>query len=120
MAWKLDDNKPVYLQLIAEVKHRILTGEYKTGSRLPSVRDLAMDAAVNPNTMQRALSDLERDGLIFTERTSGRFVTEDITMVSGLKVSFAKEIVESFIKSLSELGFSKNEILETVTLAIKE
>ncbi|MEG1801477.1 MAG: GntR family transcriptional regulator, partial [Oscillospiraceae bacterium] len=61
MAWKLDDNKPVYLQLIEQIKRKILTGEYKAGDKIPSVRDLAMDAAVNPNTMQRALQDLERD-----------------------------------------------------------
>lgn len=114
MAWKLDDDKPVYLQLIEEVKRRILTEQYKAGSKLPSVRDMAMEAAVNPNTMQRALSDLEREGLIFAERTSGRFVTEDLNMVSSIKNSFAKEIIEEFIKKMRELGLSKEEIIEAV------
>lgn len=120
MAWKLDDNKPVYLQLIEQIKRKILTGEYKAGDKIPSVRDLAMDAAVNPNTMQRALQDLERDGLIFAQRTSGRLVTEDKNMILSLKESFAKELIEDFIKSLSELGFSKKEIISAVNTAVGE
>ncbi|MEG0090883.1 MAG: GntR family transcriptional regulator [Oscillospiraceae bacterium] len=120
MAWKLDDNKPVYLQLIEQIKRKILTGEYKAGDKIPSVRDLAMDAAVNPNTMQRALQDLERDGLIFAQRTSGRLVTEDKNMILSLKESFAEELIEDFIKSLSELGFSKKEIISAVNTAVGE
>ena len=72
MPWNLDNERPIYLQLMERIQRDIISGVYKTGDRLPSVRDLAMDAAVNPNTMQKALSELERSGLVYSHRTYGK------------------------------------------------
>ena len=76
MPWDLDDDRPIYLQLMERIQQDIISGIYKPGDKIPSVRDLALDAAVNPNTMQKALSELERSGLVYSQRTSGRFITE--------------------------------------------
>lgn len=77
MSWSFDDNLPIYLQIIRILKSDLARGKYQPGEKLPAVRELAMAAGVNPNTMQKALSELERDGLVKSQRTSGRFVTED-------------------------------------------
>ena len=78
MPWNLNSDRPIFMQLIEIIQHCILSGTYPPGSKLPSVRDLASQAAVNPNTMQKALAELERSGLVYSQRTSGRFITEDI------------------------------------------
>ena len=75
MAWALINDRPIYLQLMERIQTDIVSGKYKPGEKLPSVRELALDAAVNPNTMQKALSELERIGLVYSQRTSGRFIT---------------------------------------------
>lgn len=85
MTWELQSDRPIYAQLIDQIELMVCTGIFPPGSRLPSVRDLAKEAAVNPNTMQRALAKLEEDGLLYTNRTSGRFVTEDMKMVQEIK-----------------------------------
>ena len=79
MQWQFSNDAPIYTQLIQQVKVGIVTGAFPPGERLPSVRDMATEAGVNPNTMQRALAELERDGLVYSQRTAGRFVTEDNT-----------------------------------------
>ena len=81
MPWDLDNERPIYLQLMERIQQDIVSGVYKPGEKIPSVRDLALDAAVNPNTMQKALSELERSGLVYSQRTSGRFITEDAGML---------------------------------------
>ena len=83
MPWDLKSDRPIYIQLIEEIQLRIFSGEYPPGSKLPSVRDIAQEASVNPNTMQRALSKLEEDGLVITHRTSGRTITEDVEMIKS-------------------------------------
>ena len=85
MPWDLDNERPIYLQLMERIQQDIVSGVYKPGEKIPSVRDLALDAAVNPNTMQKALSELERSGLVYSQRTSGRFITEDAGMLKELK-----------------------------------
>ena len=80
MGWTLDKNRPIYLQLVETLQSRIVSGAYPPGAKIDSVRDLAAEAAVNPNTMQRALAELEQSGLLRAERTAGRFVTEDKTL----------------------------------------
>lgn len=110
MPWELKNDRPIYLQLIEQIHFRIVSGEYKPGSKLPSVRDLAAEASVNPNTMQKALSDLERSGLIVTNRTSGRFITEDGSMIQTMKLDLAKEQLDSFLVQLKKLGFSDDEV----------
>ena len=85
MAWQFDSDRPIYAQLVEQIQRLILSGAYPPGSKLPSVRELAAQAAVNPNTMQKALAELETDGLLFTQRTAGRFVTEDGEAIQQLR-----------------------------------
>ena len=88
MKWQFSNDAPIYSQLIAQIKVGIVSGAFPPGERLPSVRDLATEAGVNPNTMQRALTELERDGLVYSQRTTGRFVTEDQAMIASGKEKF--------------------------------
>lgn len=114
MAWNFNDNAPIYLQIVNTLKRNIASGAYPPGSRLPSVRDLALEAGVNPNTMQRALSELERSGLVNSQRTAGRFITEDADALLDLRKSMSEEIVSDFIARLRGLGMSDEQILDTV------
>lgn len=114
MPWELKNDRPIYLQLMEHLNYRIVSGVYMAGSKLPSVRDLATEAAVNPNTMQKALSELERNGLIYTNRTSGRFITEDTAMIQEMRLSLAKEQLALFLEQLKKLGFSDEEIREFI------
>ena len=90
MKWYFSDSAPIYAQLIRQIKVGIVTGAFPPGERLPSVRDLATEAGVNPNTMQRAFAELERDGLVYSQRTAGRFVTEDRAMIEQTKKALAE------------------------------
>ncbi|MCR5691842.1 MAG: GntR family transcriptional regulator [Eubacterium sp.] len=114
MAWKLDSSKPIYIQLIEVLEGRIVSGDYQPGQKIPSVRELAGEAGVNPNTMQKALVELESKGMIVTNRTSGRYVTENTKVLDSLKNSNADEFVEEFIKGMKGLGFSEKDIREIV------
>ena len=120
MPWNLDSDRPIYLQLMERIQHDIISGTYKPGDKLPSVRELAIEASVNPNTMQKALSELERIGLVHSRRTSGRFITEDETMIKQLKTETATEHIREFLKSMEYLGFTRPEILELVQDTMKE
>ena len=115
MPWDLTNDRPIYLQLKEHIQHQILAGEYAPGDRLPSVRDLACDAAVNPNTMQKALAELERDGLIITKRTSGRTVCTNNQLLSDSRHELARSEIHAFILSMSKLGFDQNEIINCFT-----
>ena len=119
MPWNLNSDKPIFMQLIEIIQHSILSGTYPPGSKLPSVRDLASQAAVNPNTMQKALAELERSGLVYSQRTSGRFITEDISMIEELKNTLAKTTIEQFLKSMQQLGFQKEETVVLITEFLK-
>ena len=105
MPWDLDNNRPIYLQLMEKIQQDIISGVYHAGDRLPSVRELALEASVNPNTMQKALSELERVGLVYSQRTSGRFITEDATMIKELKQHLANEHILEFFEKMKQLGF---------------
>lgn len=120
MPWTLDDSRPIYLQLEDLIKARIIAGIYKPGERLPSVRELAAEAAVNPNTMQKALTELERSGLVYAQRTSGRFITEDTNIMKELKEHLAKEQIQLFLTHMKQLGFQKEDIIRLLTQEIKE
>ncbi len=120
MPWNLDPQRPIYAQIIERVQLDIVTGHYAPGSRLPSVRELAAQAAVNPNTMQRALSDLEGSGLIYAQRTSGRFVTEDTARIRQAKEKLASMQVREFIRKMQELGMNREEIAELFQEIIRE
>ena len=93
------------------LKARILAGTYPPGGHLDSVRDLAAAAGVNPNTMQRALTELERDGLVYSQRTTGRFVTEDQAMIASAKRSLAERHIQAFLEAMTHLGYGREEIL---------
>lgn len=112
MPWTLDSDRPIYAQLVERLKTEIVSGVYPPGGRLPSVRELAAVASVNPNTMQKAFAELERTGLIITMRTSGRIVTEDTTMINETRKELAMEQVSQFLTRMSKLGFDKTEIIE--------
>lgn len=120
MPWDLDNNRPIYLQLMEKIQPDIISGVYHAGDRLPSVRELALEASVNPNTMQKALSELERNGLVHTQRTSGRFITEDKTMLKQLKTELAAVHIQDFLNTMKQLGFPPEEILELIEKTIKE
>lgn len=120
MPWDLDNERPIYLQLMEKIQQDIIAGIYKPGDKLPSVRDLALDAAVNPNTMQKALSELERSGLVYSQRTSGRFITEDEKMLKQMKTELASEHIKDFIEKMKQLGFQEEETLLLIQEAIKE
>ncbi|MBD5461085.1 MAG: GntR family transcriptional regulator [Lachnospiraceae bacterium] len=111
MAWKFDSDRPIYTQLTRQIQMRIVSGYYPPGGKLPSVRELAAEAAVNPNTMQKAFAELERFGLIITLRTNGRIVTEDTGMINETRRKLAGEYLEQFIAQMQELGFSRDEII---------
>lgn len=115
MQWKLDNAAPIYAQLVDQLKMRIVTGVYPMGSRMPAVRELAVEAGVNPNTMQRALQELERQGLVYTQRTSGRFVTENSEAILGEKEKLAGAYVNTFLAQMSMLGFGQKEILDILS-----
>ncbi|NLI53599.1 MAG: GntR family transcriptional regulator [Clostridiales bacterium] len=112
MAWQFTSNRPIYQQIVDEIELRILNGTYEMGMRLPSVRDLAVTAAVNPNTMQRALSELEDMGLITTQRNTGRTVTTDESAVSRARDVKADLLAETFLMQMKALGLSRKEVLE--------
>lgn len=111
MSWELKNDRPVYIQLIEEIQLRIVSGTYKSGTQLPSVRELAAEAAVNPNTMQKALSELERGGLVYSRRTSGRFITENIQLIKSTRKNLANSQIEDFIQKMKNLGFESDEII---------
>ena len=94
MAWELDSDRPIFIQIVERIQMEIISGKYSPGDKLPSVRDLAAVAAVNPNTMQKALTELERTGLVYSQRTSGRFITEDAKMIEELKNNLAQEQIK--------------------------
>ena len=120
MRWNLDNNTPLYLQIADKIMLGIVSGEYPPGSRIDSVRDWAVQTGVNPNTMQRALSKLEDDGLLLTNRTAGKYVTEDIQMIETIKRELARQYVESFMASMKQMGFSADEIASHIQSEAKK
>ncbi len=120
MPWNLDSSRPIYLQIIERVQMDIITGRYQPGDKLPSVRDLAQEAAVNPNTIQKALSELERSGLIYSQRTSGRFITEDKELIHQMKKELAAAEVSAFVAHMKQLGITPEEIRQLLAETIEE
>ena len=111
MDWTFRSDQPIYLQLQQHLSESIVNGFYAPGQRMPSVRDIALDAGVNPNTVQRALAELERDGLVFSQRTSGRFVTEDPEKIRAVRETMAKEVIDEFLKAMKKLGIDRQETI---------
>lgn len=119
MTWNLDNNMPIYLQLMDRIQRDIISGRYGPGDKLPSVRELAVEAAVNPNTMQKALSELERGGLVYSQRTSGRFITEDEELLKELKREQAAGYLAEFMANMHNLGLKDEEIRALFEEAMK-
>lgn len=114
MAWQFTSQQPIYRQIVDALEMRIVNGSYGRGERLPSVRDLALEAAVNPNTMQRALAELEQKGLVTTQRTSGRTVTDDEESIMQVKQERAASLAVCFVKEMHALGFRTEQILALI------
>lgn len=112
MPWKLQSDRPIWAQLSEVLTQRIASGQYSAGIRIPSVRDLAADAGVNPNTMQRALSALEERGLVSAQRNTGRFVTEDTALIAETRRTLAQKELSAFCEKMRQLGFDANEIAQ--------
>ncbi len=111
MEWVFRSELPIYSQLVEKIKLGIVSGALPPGTRLASVRELAAEAGVNPNTMQRALQELEREGLVFSQRTAGRFVTEDVSVIDTVKRDLARQQLERFRKAMGELGYDREGIM---------
>lgn len=117
MEWQFNSDAPIYTQLVEQLTLAIVTGAYQPGQRLPAVRELAVEAGVNPNTMQRALSELERSQLVYSMRTSGRFVTEDGEMIKQAKDDLANRQIRQFLQAMGRLGYEKAEIMSLLQQA---
>lgn len=120
MEWKIAADAPIYQQLSRQIRLGIVSGEYAPGERLPPVRELALAAGVNPNTMQRAMTELEREGLVFPQRTAGRFVTEDAELIAQARQTLAREQTEEFLSAMRSLGYPPGEISELIEALVKE
>lgn len=119
MPWNLDSDRPIFIQIIEKIQMDIISGVYRPGDKLPSVRELAAEASVNPNTMQKALSELERTGLVYAQRTSGRFITEDTTLINELKAELAKDMISQFLEHMQGLGFEEEETIALIKQMIE-
>ena len=109
MNWQFSNDAPIYAQLIRQIRAGIVSGAFSPGERLPSVRDLAMEAGVNPNTMQRALAQLETEGLVRTERTAGRYVTEDRALIEQLRAEAARNLIAEFLEKMRGIGYGPEQ-----------
>ena len=111
MEWQIAAGRPVYLQLVEQLERAVVTGVYPPGERVPAVRDLAAQAQVNPNTMQRALAERESRGLLVTQRTSGRTVTSDTALIAKTRQALAASLAQDFLAQAKALGLTREEIL---------
>ncbi|MCR4793530.1 MAG: GntR family transcriptional regulator [Lachnospiraceae bacterium] len=115
MPWNFDSDKPIFVQLVERLESDIVSGKYSPGEKLPTVRELAVEAAVNPNTMQKAYGELERLGLVYTQRTSGRFVTEDSKLIDRTRKTLAEKNVREFLAGMKEIGIDRDEAVRMLT-----
>ena len=119
MSWDLNSDRPIFIQIIEKIQMDIISGQYCPGDKLPSVRELAGEASVNPNTMQKALSELERTGLVYSQRTSGRYITEDAAMIGKLKEQLAEGIISDFFLNMEKLGFQREVAFSLLAKSIE-
>lgn len=114
MAWVFDEKLPIYAQIVQEIKLRIVSYQIKSGEQLPTVRDFAEEAGVNPNTMQRAFTELEREGLVYARRTAGRYVTDDQNLIAEKRHELAQGELSNFVSNMLAIGFSQDELLAEI------
>ncbi|CCM07819.1 GntR family regulatory protein [Streptococcus pneumoniae SPNA45] len=119
MSWTFDNKKPIYLQIMEKIKLQIVSHTLEPNQQLPTVRELASEAGVNPNTIQRALSDLEREGFVYSKRTTGRFVTKDKELIAQSRKQLSEEELEHFVSSMTHFGYEKEELPDVVSDYIK-
>lgn len=119
MAWSFQSDRPVYLQIADRIKKTVLSGGYSAGEQIPTVRQLALEAAVNPNTVQRAFTELESEGIIISRGTTGRYVTEDLQIVEACRKKMAEEIVADFMENISQLSITLEEAIALIKEAKK-
>lgn len=119
MVWKFDNNVPIYIQISNIIKLQIVTKQLKSGDKLPTVRDLAETAGVNPNTVQRALSDLETEGFVYSVRTTGRFVTENTDLINQTRIELAQNELANFVANMLNLGFEKVDLVNQLDYYLK-
>lgn len=112
MDWSFDSRLPIYIQIVEQLKLAVVSGEYVPGERLPSVRELASGAGVNPNTMQKALAELEGTGLVSSSRTSGRFVSDNAELIAAAKNELARKNILSFLSGMDRIGINLSESIE--------
>ncbi|HGH7962198.1 TPA: GntR family transcriptional regulator [Streptococcus agalactiae] len=120
MAWEFNEKSPIYSQIAEHIKMQIVSQEIKSGDQLPTVRELAQEAGVNPNTMQRAFTELEREGMVFSQRTSGHFVTEDNLLIGKIRQQVAKAELATFVNNMKKIGYKLDEITVALDHFIKE
>ncbi|AXQ78614.1 GntR family transcriptional regulator [Streptococcus chenjunshii] len=120
MSWKFDEKSPIYSQIAQYIKMQIISQEMTSGERLPTVRELAETAGVNPNTMQRAFTELEREGMVYSQRTSGRFVTKDTDLIAAKRREAAQTEIRSFVANMRKIGFQNDDIISVLESFIKE
>ena len=109
MEWSFSDDIPIYLQIMNQVKAQIAAGILKPGEKIPPVRELAMEAGVNPNTMQKALAELEREGVLYSKRTAGRFVADSESNTGALQEQMAQEQMDNYLAAMQQLGYDSNQ-----------
>lgn len=119
MTWQFDTNFPIYIQIANIIKLQIVTQQLRSGDKLPTVRDLAETAGVNPNTVQRALSDLENEGFVYSVRTTGRFVTDNHTLIQETRKTLAKTELQNFVSNMVDLGYKQDELVLQLTDYLK-
>lgn len=112
MSYNFNDDTPIYLQIIEHIKMQIISKKYLPKQKLPSVRELSYEYEVNPNTVQKALFELENLGLIFTERTNGKFVTDNVKLIEDIKNQTIQEMIEDFYASMENIGIEKEQVLQ--------
>lgn len=111
MKVEFDNDRPIYIQLVEQLKKMIISSEYYPGSKLPSIRDISSQFKINPNTVQKALQELENDKLIYTERTNGKYVTKDTKLINKIKENIALESTKKYINDMKQIGMNKKEII---------
>jgi DNA-binding transcriptional regulator YhcF (GntR family) len=120
MEWTFHDEAPIYLQIMEQIKRQIATGLLNPGDKIPAVRELAIEAGVNPNTMQKALSELEREGLLYSQRTSGRFVSDNSEDTRNLQQELVVQYMQTFMMNMTKMGYSPKQSAESYMEYVNE
>lgn len=120
MIWTLKGDRPIYQQLVEQITMQVVSGVLQPGEKVMPVRELATEAGVNPNTMQRALAELEREGLLYSNRTSGRYVTEDAEMITNIREELAADRIREFLSAMTQLGFNETDTVSLIEKLRKE